>query len=182
MGDSLTDGLALYGEMDDATVMGETGMSAYTALKHTFTINGKKQYVADAVAAASPKAVYVLLGSNDIAEGYSVAKYTGFYGQLLDEIHAKCPSSKLYVQSIFPVTAAYEHKKFSSGAYVTNAKIDDFNTALQTLASAHGAAYLDVASVLKGPDGKLPASASDDGMHLHKSYYDKWFQYLAAHR
>jgi lysophospholipase L1-like esterase len=182
VGDSLTEGLSLYGEMDDATIIGETGMSAYTSVAHKFSINGKSQYIADATAATKLDKIYLLLGSNDIAEGYSASKFTGYYGELISDLKSKCPDAKIYVQSVFPVTSKYELKKQLSGVYVTNEKIDQYNVALKAMCADDGATYLDVASVLKGPDGKLPLSASDDGMHLRKAYYDKWFAYLGANK
>jgi hypothetical protein len=33
---------------------------------------------------------------------------------------------------------------------------------------------------MKGPDGKLPANESDDGIHLKSNEYPKWFAYLLA--
>jgi cytoskeletal protein RodZ len=182
VGDSLTEGLSLYGEMDKATVIGETGMSAYTSVAHKFSINGKSQSVADATAAMNPGEIYILLGSNDVAEGYSASKFTQYYGELISALQNKCPDAKIYVQSVFPVTSKYEAKKQLYGIYVTNDKIDQYNTALKTMCAGDGAIYLDVASVLKGPDGKLPLVASDDGMHLRKAYYNKWFVYLGSNK
>ena len=60
MGDSLTEGLSLYGEMDNATVVAETGMSAYTSVAHTFSINGKTQNISTAAATLNPSKIYLL--------------------------------------------------------------------------------------------------------------------------
>ena len=81
------------------------------------------------------------------------------------------------MQSIFPVTLDMKLKKQSSGVYVTNVLIDHFNVSLEAMCTSDNITYLNVASVLKGPDGKLPLDASDDGMHLRKAYYDKSFAY-----
>jgi lysophospholipase L1-like esterase len=171
-GDSLTEGIDIYDVMDDATVVANTGLSTYLALKSPIKVNDSSMMFVDAIKAAKPTKVYILLGSNDII-WMTEDSYISDYGKLLDSIKSGCPNAKIYVQSIFPVTAAYEKK-------VTNAKIDEYNSALMTLTSQKGLTYLNVASVLKGSDGKLPDNASDDGVHLKKAYYDKWFDYIAS--
>ena len=38
--------------------------------------------------------------------------------------------------------------------------------------------YLDVQTVLVNSEGYLPEEASSDGIHLGKSYCEKWLEYL----
>lgn len=177
IGDSFTQSLISYEKPDKTEVISNDELTAYSAINHTYTFGSGKQNIADAAAAKSPEKIFILLGSNDIANGYSSSKFAGYYGQFVSNLKSKIPGVKIYVQSIFPVTEKYESKKHS-GTSVTNKKIDDFNAALQAMCKSGGATYLDVSSVVKGTDGKLPSSASTDGIHFTKSYYQKWFDYL----
>ena len=177
IGDSITSGLSVYGNIDDSVVFTKNGMTAYTAVTRKYTFNGEKQVAADAAAAKNPTCVYILLGSNDISQGYSETKFTSNYGKLIDNLKAKCPSAKIYVQSIFPVTAGYADR---SG--VTNEKIDKFNSALKNLCSEKGAVFTDVASIMKDADGTLIADASSDGLHIKKSWYGKWVHYITVNQ
>lgn len=177
IGDSITNGMTLYGKISKSEVLSSEGMTAYSAITRKYSFNGTKQIITDTVVSKNPERIYVLLGSNDIANGYSEKTFIANYGKLVSQLRTMNPTAKIYVQSIFPVTAAYE-----SGSHITNMKIDEFNTALKQLCKDEGSIYLDVASVLKDADGKLPGKASGDGLHLKKAYYQKWFDYLAANQ
>lgn len=177
LGDSITEGLEIYPIMDKATVLGEIGMSTYTAVSHQQTIKGKKVMVADAVKALNPKRIYIMLGSNDI-EWMSSAQYIKYYGQLIDTLKKGSPNAEIVIQSILPVATAYTKKHPAC----TIDHITEFNTALQQMCKDRGLRYFDVASVMKDPDGKLPDKASDDGLHLRPTYYNYWFQYLLSRK
>ena len=183
MGDSVTDDIINYDEMEKATVVASIGVSAYKALAdHKVAINGNKSDIAwmpDRVAAAKPKKIYMMFGTNDLTWGSQMTTeyFIKNYGKLIDELQSRCPGAKIYVQSILPITAAAENKK---NWPFDNAKIDTFNAALKVMCGKKGTKYLNVASVIKGPDGKLPSNVTDDGLHLHSKEYKKWFNYLVS--
>lgn len=176
IGDAFVDGLRIYGGIDGLETICDNNMSAYSALNRKYTIGGKSRKVADAAAEKNPGAIYILLGTNDIAQGYSAARYAEFYGEFIDDLKSRCPNAKIYVQSVFPVTAAYDGKRLA----LNNEAVEKFNAALSKLCESKGVAYLDVASALKGSDGCLPKDASADGVHLKKAYYKKWVSYLES--
>lgn len=177
IGDSFTQSLEDYEKPDQASVFCSDEMTASSAVSKKFAFGSGKQSITDAAASKNPEKIFILLGSNDIANGYSSDKFISYYGQLVSNLKSKVPGVKIYVQSIFPVTDNYESKKHS-GSSVTNKKIDSFNAALQSMCKSLGADYVDVSSVLKGTDGTLPSSGSSDGLHLTKSYCQKWYDYI----
>lgn len=184
MGDSVTVGLMMYNESSKANVVGSIGASSYRALTcHTVAINGNKRdtgYLPDRVAAVRPKKVFMMFGSNDLEWGTQMptTKFIGYYGKLIDAVQSRCPKATIYLESILPITKAAQHTK----AYpFDNKRIDQFNTAIKALCKTRGLTYLDVASVIKGPDGCMPANESDDGLHPRTKGYKAWFAYLAAH-
>ena len=72
-------------------------------------------------------------------------------------------------------------KKYDGRAYVTNAKITEYNTLLRQLAEEKQVVYLDLASALAGEDGVLPAEGTTDGVHFRREWYQKWYAYLRTH-
>jgi lysophospholipase L1-like esterase len=131
--------------------------------------------VADAVSSIKPAKVYVLLGANDIS-WMSQSTFITNYGKLIDALKAGTPGAKYYIQSIFPVTAAYEE---STG--ITNDKIDAFNTALAALCAQKAVSYVDAGAALKGADGKLTPAEASGGYNIKSSSYKTWFDYLTEH-
>lgn len=175
VGDSFTAGITLYHLQGAATVLSDTGMSAYKAAKGQITWQGKSVALADAVAGLHPTKVYLQLGGNDVT-WMSQSNFVLYYGQLLDALRAADAGATVYVQSVFPVTAAYE-----TGKGLSNDKIGAFNAQLAQLCESKGVKYLDVASALAGSDGKLQPQLSSDGMHLNRAAYQKWMDYLSTH-
>lgn len=176
LGDSFIDGLRIYGGVEDLQTICDNNMSAYSAVNRKYKIGTKSRKVADAAAEKDPSAIYIMLGSNDISQGYSASKFKNNYGKLIESLKKECPNAKIYVQSILPVTSAYDKKQRA----LNNETIEKFNSELSQLCSEYGVTYLDVASALKDADGCLPSEASSDGLHLKKAYYKKWVSYLES--
>ncbi|CDZ23646.1 hypothetical protein CCDG5_0508 [[Clostridium] cellulosi] len=177
IGDSLTDGLSIYGGIDSGRIFYTTGMTASSALYKEITIEGKSQTAADFVAAKKPKSIYIMLGSNDIVQGISAKKFQSYYEKLVDKIKSSSPNSKIYLESILPVTAKYEAKSTK----LTNKRIESFNAAIKELCANKGVNYCDVAYALKDSDGTLLSDLSWDGFHLNKAGYANWIAYLKNH-
>ena len=175
IGDSFAQGLGIYDSAYVTDIIGKTTMTSYSAISRKYTVGGKQQTVAVAASTSGASSIYIELGSNDVTMGRSAAKFSTYYGELLDSLKSSCGSAKLYVQSVFPVTAAYEAK-----TGVTNAKIDAYNAALRTLCTEKSATFLDAASALKGTDGALQADLTADGIHIKKKGYSLWLSYLAG--
>ena len=183
MGDSLTEDILSYDVMDKAAVVASIGASTYTALHNRqIAINGNKTDLAwmpERAAASHPKKIYLLFGLNDLCWGSEMSKsqFLQYYAALIGAVRSECPGAKIFIQSILPISASAEN---SRDFPFDNAKIDDYNIAIQGMCAQEGLTYLDVASVLRGPDGKLPANATDDGAHLRSREYTLWFGYLLS--
>jgi lysophospholipase L1-like esterase len=174
VGDSITAGIGMYKDIITPVLAANNSLTTLSAVNSRQLIGGKNQKVSEAVAAADPEKIYVLLGGNDLT-WMSKSTYIDYYGQLIDIL--KNFDAKIYVQSIFPVTASYENSRS-----ITNEKIDDFNAALKSLCESKGVTYLNVASALKGSDGKLPSSGGTSGYNISRASYNIWFEYLLNHK
>jgi len=179
IGDSLTSGIKEYSITKNAGVFSTNGMSTAQVMNTKVTLNSVNMPLTDALATIKPAKVYILLGSNDVV-WMKQAPYITNYGNLIDAVIKSLPNATIYIQSIFPVTAAYEKENIKDN--LNNEKINIYNQALLNLCSNKNVKYLDVASVLKGSDGKLPDSAGSDGFNIKRSTYVTWFNFLVSHQ
>lgn len=178
VGDSLTYGLGAYQVLDAGRVVAHTGINPQTILTSACIEqpDGTSVTVLEAVKAAAPHKVYVMLGSNGVAF-LSQSTIIEYYGQLLDQLREALPDAIFYVQSVLPVT----HEKESGDSRYANSKIDALNEALLELATEKGVYYVNVAEAIKDENGCLPAEVSTDGMHFGVGTYRKWVEYLLTH-
>ena len=146
---------------------------------------GQEMTIAQAVALEKPKYLVITLGID-----YGVAycdqnKFTTYYGKLLTAIKQASPDTKIILQSIFPVSSAYEQSVIASGKEstgITNAKIDTANTWVMQLAKDYGCKYLDTASILKDNNGAMRAIYDEgDGIHMKADAYKAIVQYVRTH-
>ena len=179
VGDSITEGIKLYDVMNNATVLSDVGVnlnSLYTK-EVIEAADGRKIPIMEASANYNPGKIYLLMGINSIADDEE--SFRAAYGRVVDTLITQHPDAIVYIQSILPVTAAYEARP---NAVADNAKIDRYNAIIKELAAEKGVYYLNVAEIFKDADGCLYASASPkDGIHFGSAWYRKWFDYLRTH-
>lgn len=132
--------------------------------------------VIDELSGKSYSKVYLLFGENEL--GWYDKPFYDDYGKVVDAVRQRQPNATIYIQSIFPISAAESAKNIDQ---TNNQRIVQVNGMLQQLAQAKGAKYLDAASAVIGPDGNLPDGAAPDGIHFNKSYCQKWVDYLKTH-
>ena len=179
VGDSITEGIRLYDVMSNVTVLADTGVN----LDSLFTkdvvelSDGSVVPIMEASRYYDPGKIYLLMGINSML--YDEDTFRAAYARVVDTLMEQHPDATLYIQSILPVTAAYEQ---GANAVADNAKIDRYNEILKGLAEEKGVYYLNVAEVFKDENGCLPDEASPhDGIHFGSSWYRKWFDYLRTH-
>ena len=133
--------------------------------------------VAEAAAQEKPKYMVITLGVNGVAYA-TETQFTAYYGKLIDAIKQASPDTKIILQSVFPVSAAYDQK----GGKLCNANIDIANGWIMQLAANKGCKYLDTASVLKNDEGTMIALYdAGDGIHMTADGYKAILQYIRTH-
>lgn len=160
IGDSITEGLGIYGYVPVERLIAKKGLTVEQASKKMKKI--KKM---------NSNYIYLLLGTNDL--NYKNKTIKGIkkeYEKFVKKIHKNLPEAHIYIESVFPVTAEFEkHSK------ITNKRIDKFNLKLQGIAQEFEyVTYVDIANGLKNKKGKLKKSYSADGYHLTLKGYDIW--------
>ncbi len=178
IGDSITEGIKLYGIMSEATVYSYTGLGLDNIYTKEVIDNGDgtKIPIMDAVKNSDAKKFYILIGVNSIQ--YSKENFVKKYAAVVDSIKGYHPNSIIYVQSITPLC---EEKAHNNGYKIKNETIKEYNEALIEMASENDVYYLDIHSALCDETGALPESATTDGLHFGPQYYQKWFDYLKTH-
>ncbi len=107
-------------------------------------------------------------------------RYLACYEALIDCIHEVSPSTRILLQTVYPVASA---DRFSVELDTLCGYIEALNAALPALAAERDyVRIVDTASVLRDANGHLDRSLADtDGIHLHPTAYARILQYLRTH-
>lgn len=179
VGDSLTDGLLIYSELNTtrAANLSHQGLNVLTAVTEPVLTRGEEKVsVVDALKSGTYRKVYILLGVNELG-WYNDQRFYDTYADLVDHVKENAPEATIYLQTLLPVTAA----KSASHDYFNNEKILVYNDLIAKLAQEKGVYLLDTHVSVMDDSGVLPADGSSDGIHLTRSYYAKWLDYLRTH-
>ena len=183
LGDSLTVGFSDYSiNLGGALVCGYVGAGPDAILnRSTMTHPQRGEEIAlDVLAAAQPKKLYILLGTNTLTTAGEEERFLAYYGGMLDELrNVLGPDCVIYVQSVPPVRpeAAAEKPGLASDS------LRAVNEQLAALADSKGCVYLDLWEALADAEGNLKGvCAAPDGVHLSAGNgYGAWVNYLRSH-
>lgn len=181
IGDSRTVGLYQYRYINPENIYAKNGQNHQGARYEKIVDlgTGKLLTVAEAVAVRKPKRMIVSYGVNGVAF-MSQSTFMEQYSYLIDDLRKASPDSTIIIQSIIPVSNYYQKYVDSR---LNNYQIDFYNSLLKQLAKEKGCSYLDTAGLFKDSNNSL-ASEYDagDGLHLSRSAYEEFLQYLDQHR
>lgn len=182
IGDSITTGLSGYKFVSSENVLASVGLRIdnITTEKVSNPRYSEQVMVHDALKQIKPENVYILLGSNGVS-WINNDDMLKSYGEFIDSIKAELPDTDIYIISITPVGTMKEQIDTVANGKVLNSEIDSFNTKLLSLADEKEVWYVDVNSVLKDENGKLPNDVTSDGMHFNKDTYTKFVDYILTH-
>lgn len=176
-GNSLVNGLELYGQMGSGDFCAATSASviSVTSTLNATLKNGGAGTLLDKMLEKQYGKIYILLGINEI--GFNTDYFAQVYSDMLVRIKDAQPDAKIYIMSLTPVTKA----KSDAGAPFTMDRIREYNAALYQLAVDHECYYVDLVEALADSTGYLPAADSTDGVHFVVSKYPVWADYLRTH-
>ena len=183
LGDSLTVGFSDYSiNLGGALICGYTGVGPDAIVNRSAVKSSVRgQEVAlDVLAAARPKKLYLLLGTNTLTTLGAADRFLAYYGQMLDLLRqALGDDCVIYVQSIPPVRpeAAAEKPGLASDV------LRSVNEQLAQLAAQKGCVYLDLWEAMADGEGNLKeVLAAPDGVHFSAgNCYGAWVTYLRNH-
>lgn len=163
LGNSITNGSEwseLFGNphIKNRGISGDTTMGVYDRL--------------DAILKGKPAKIFLLIGINDVSRGISSDTIVRNIGMIVEKVKKDSPDTRLYLQSVLPVT---DHYKLFGGHTSRAAMVPEINKGLKTLAEKNGATYVDLYSQFLDPaTGKLNIEYTNDGLHMLGKGYLKW--------
>ena len=162
IGNSITDGAEWNELFNDNTIKnrGISGDISAGVLHRIGNISKQK-----------PKKIFLLIGTNDLARGISTDSLVKNILLAADWIKQESPSTKLYIQSILPVSDVF--KKFGGHTNKTNA-ILEVNSQLRKESGNHHYSYIDLYPFFCNKQGRLDVKYSNDGLHLLGEGYLLW--------
>ncbi len=162
LGDSITDGCE-WRELTGLPHVTNRGISGDTAWGVMARI--------EEVTAGRPAKVFLLIGTNDLAHGESVADVHAKIAAILDTIRQQTPETEVYLQSVLPVYGRDDGNEH-------NERILALNERLADLGARDGVTYVDLASAMRDDRGKLQSALSTDGLHLNGKGYYLWYSVI----
>ncbi len=118
----------------------------------------------------SPSAVFLLIGTNDIAFGATNDRYLVNCERIILRLQKGISGVKIFIQSIMP-TRGLENRPIE--------RIQLLNLELHKLALRYGIKYLDIFPLFLNEKGEMAERYSDDGLHLTAGGYHRWAAYLS---
>lgn len=128
----------------------------------------------DEVLSSSPKKVFILIGTNDLAYGKTVDHIIENYNKILDSISIKSPNTEIYIQSVLPVDEAVHWTRKMSDIRL-------INESLVEICQERGIEYIDLFPLFVNSENKLNPEYSIDGLHLNAAGYLLWKDYIIDH-
>ncbi len=177
LGDSRTVAMVNYGFFNDDAVLAQIGISHPSFASNKFINNAGKEYTLKSyLKSHQAPVIYILLGVNGVNDS-SQEHYQNAYISLIDSVVEMAPNSNIVLVSIGPVD--------DNGIYknnVQNAWIDKYNDFLLETAKEKHIYYLNIAEILKGPDGQVKSEYNGgDGLHYSGKGCEAIFRYIVEH-
>ena len=181
--DATNVGLRSYGVLSDGkntkqvwrTTSGTLTLSGICDKKIIYPQSGAEMTVAEASAKAKPEYLVIALGFEGMNQ-ISSEKFTEEYTALINSVKAASPDTKIILQSVYPIASRVRGK-------VTNAKIDELNSRIYTLAQSCDVKYLDTCSVLKNSNGAMKDEFDNGGTgwNLNAKGFETVLSYIRTH-
>lgn len=162
-GDSITEFLSVsdwYGEYSL-----KSGLELYNRGIGGDTTLGLYKRAKENVTCIKPKAVVILIGTNDLGMGFDTDFIRTNIEDTLKLFKEECPDCKVILEAIYPVIEGKAGKR-------RNADILETNKKLKALAEKYGAAFIDLTDKLADGEGNLKADCTYDGLHLSAKGYE----------
>lgn len=183
LGDSLTVGFSDYNiNLGGALICGYTGVGPDAIVNRSAVKSSTRgeEIALDVLAAAQPKKLYILLGTNTLTTLGAADRFLAYYGQMVDALRQTLGADcTIYIQSIPPVRPEVATEKPGLASDV----IRSVNEQLALIAADKGCVYLDLWETLADGEGNLKeVLAAPDGVHFSAGNgYGAWVTYLRNH-
>lgn len=130
----------------------------------------------DAVVDGHPRKIFLLIGVNDVSHNLTADSIVTATCGMIDKIMERTPTTRLYVQSLFPINNSFKRYKAIFGKEDV---IRQINAKLRPEVEKRGLKWVEVNSFLVDDEGNLRSDLTNDGLHLLPEGYAIWRDILA---
>ncbi len=160
LGDSITEG-AEWNELFPGLPVRDRGISGDTTAGVLARLG--------MVTASRPAAVFLLVGTNELASAPDPAPGLARQREIIARIRRESPDTRVFVQSLLPRAAAYRER------------IESYNDALRGICREAGVVFIDLYPAFLASDGSLRDELTFDELHLNGAGYRRWQELLRPH-
>ena len=157
------------------TTSGTLTLSGICEKKIIYPETSVEMTVAQAAKKKKPEYLIIALGFEGMNQ-ISREKFIEEYTALINTVRAASPDTKIILQSVYPIASRVKGK-------VTNAKIDELNSAIYSLAQSCEVKYLDTCTVLKDSSGAMKDELDNGGTgwNLNAKGFETVLSYIKTH-
>ncbi|WP_244287709.1 GDSL-type esterase/lipase family protein [Lacrimispora celerecrescens] len=172
VGDSRTMGLSEYGDLGNASVFANSGMSVFNVFTARVSSGGEKLTLDEVLSSEHYQMIYLMLGINEL--GYDMSQTIKQYKEVLDKIKEMQPEAVMVLEANLHITS----EKSEKSPVYSNSKINRLNQEIQKIAEENSCYYIDVNEIFDDEGGSLNQAYSTDGSHVLGKYYAEWVKWL----
>jgi lysophospholipase L1-like esterase len=122
-----------------------------------------------------PSKLFILCGINDIGKDIPDAVIADNMLKIVNRVHAACPQTKIYVQSVLPLNPTMPN---FPQHYDKEEHVLALNKLYKANATAGNYTFINIFPLFLDKDQHLDAQYSYEGLHLKPPAYDIWVAYL----
>ena len=173
IGDSRTVGLSEYGDLGNADVFANSGMSVFNLLDSKPKKGaGSDKTLNQLLEGKNYKAVFLMLGINEL--GYGNQNILKQYRTVVSYIKEKQPEAVLILEANLHVTKT----KSDRSPIYNNENINVLNQGIKQIAAEENCPYIDVNVIFDDESGNLNETYTTDGSHVLGKYYALWTEWI----
>ena len=117
----------------------------------------------DPIVAGHPAKIFLMIGVNDVSHNLTADSIAGAIVSLADEIIARTPGTRLYVESCLPINNKFGVYKRLAGKEEV---VREINARLAAELKKRPVTFIDSYSRFADSEGNLRAELTNDGLHL----------------
>ena len=176
IGDSRTEGMAIYGRLGKADYFASSGMTVFNVLtKETQDINFSTTDLPSLLDSKQYGKIYIMLGINEL--GYAMESIMQKYENILKDIVSAQPNAKIILCANIYVTK----EKSAAVSWLSWENINRLNNNIAALADNKTIFYLDANELFCDDSGYMHPAKTGDGVHPYATGYQEWAGWLQGH-